>query len=133
MSEQFQELMLLICFSTHFLRRILYVMDKKWIKTNSKIFEVHVKFLVYFLTAYCNNISNIWFTKYSQTWVNDRLRITTTCLHRPLFWDPNFYFHNIKLHLNNDHLSTTATNFGSRGWSLYTGLTVLLTKSRLLF
>jgi len=33
-------------------------------------------------------------------------------------------FHNIKLPLNNDHLSTTATNFGSRGWSLYTSLTV---------
>ncbi len=32
---------------------------------------------------------------------------------------------NINLPLNNDHLSTTATNFGSRGWSLYTGLTVI--------
>jgi hypothetical protein len=62
--------------------------------------------------------------KYSQTWVNDHLRITTTCMQRPLFLGPNFNFHNIKLALNNDHLSTTATNFGSRGWSLYTGLTV---------
>ncbi len=61
---------------------------------------------------------------YSQTWVNDHLRMTTTCLQRPLFWAPDFNFYNIKLPLNNDHLSTTATNFGTRGWSLYTGLTV---------
>jgi len=61
---------------------------------------------------------------YSQTWVNDHLRITTTCLQQPQFWGPNFNFHNIKLPLNNDHLSTTATNFGSQGWSLNTSLTV---------
>jgi hypothetical protein len=59
-------------------------------------------------------------TKYSQTWVNAHLRITTTCLQRPLFRGPNFNFHNIKLPLNNDPLPTTATNFGSLGWSLYT-------------
>jgi len=63
---------------------------------------------------------------YSQTWVNDHLWITTTCLQQPLFWGPNFNFHNVKLPLSNDHLSTTATNFGSRGWSLYTSLTVFL-------
>ncbi len=40
---------------------------------------------------------------YSQSWVNDHLRITTTCLQRPLFWGPDFNFHNIKLPLNNDH------------------------------
>ena len=62
--------------------------------------------------------------KYSQTWVNDHLRIATTCLQRPLFWSPNLRLHNINLPLNNDHLSTTATNLGSRGWSLYKGLTV---------
>jgi len=61
---------------------------------------------------------------YSQTWVNDHLRIATTCLQRPQFWGPNFNFHNIKLPLNNDHLSTMATNFGSQGWSLSTSLTV---------
>jgi len=37
---------------------------------------------------------------------------------------PNFNFHNIKLPMNNAQLSTTATNFGSQGWSLYTSLTV---------
>ncbi len=42
-----------------------------------------------------------------------------------LFYGPNFNFYNAKLPLNNDHLPTTATNFWSRGWSLYTGLTVL--------
>ena len=61
---------------------------------------------------------------YSQTWVNDHLWTTTTCLQRPPFWGPIFTFYNIKLPLNNDHLSITATNLGSRGWSLYTGLTV---------
>ncbi len=61
---------------------------------------------------------------YSQTWVNDHLRMTNTCLQWPLFWGPDFNFHNIKLLLNNNNLSTTATNFGSRGWSLYTSLTV---------
>jgi len=57
--------------------------------------------------------------EYSQTWVNDHLRITTTtCLQRPQFLGPNFNFYNIKLPLNNDHLSITATNYGSRGGSL---------------
>jgi len=64
--------------------------------------------------------------EYSQTWVNDHLWITTTCLQRPLFRGHNFNFHNVKLLLNNDHLSTTAPNFGSRGWWLYTCLTLLL-------
>jgi len=47
--------------------------------------------------------------KFSQTSVNDHLRITTTCLGRPLFWGPNFNFYNIRLALNNDHLPTTTT------------------------
>ncbi len=64
--------------------------------------------------------------KYSQTCVNDHLPITTTCQQRPQFGCPIFNFYNKKLPLNNDHLSTTATSFESRGWSLYTGLTVLL-------
>jgi hypothetical protein len=43
--------------------------------------------------------------------------LTTTHLQRPPI---SIYFHTLKLPLNNhDHLSTTATNFGSRGWSLY--------------
>ncbi len=71
------------------------------------------------LTKKCSPTSN-----YSQTWVNDHLQITTTCLQWPLFCGPNFNFHNIKLLLNNDHLSTTATNFWSWGWSLNTGFTV---------
>jgi len=61
---------------------------------------------------------------YSQTCANDHLRKTTTCLQRPPFWSPIFTFYNIKQPLNKNHLSTTATIFGSRGWSLYTGLTV---------
>ncbi len=36
------------------------------------------------------------------------------------------HFHNSKLPLDNDHLSTTATNFGSQVWSLYTRLTVCI-------
>jgi len=63
-------------------------------------------------------------TRYSHTWANYHLWITTTCLQRPLFWYHNFNFHNVKLPLNNDHLLTMATNLGSRGWSLYTSLTV---------
>jgi len=65
------------------------------------------------------------YLQYSQTWVNNHLRIMTTCLERPLFWGLDFNFHYKKLPLNNNHQSTTATNFGSRGWSLYTGLTVI--------
>jgi hypothetical protein len=65
------------------------------------------------------------YLKYSQTWVNNYLWITTTCLQRPHFWGPKFNFHNKKLPLNNDHLSTTATNFGCQMWSLYTSLAVL--------
>ena len=63
-------------------------------------------------------------TVYSQTWANDHLRIATTCQQRPLFWGPIFNYYNIMLPLNHDQLSTTATFWGSRGWSLYTGLTV---------
>jgi len=59
----------------------------------------------------------------SQTWANDHLWIMIICLLRLLFWGPNFNVFNIKLSLNNDHLSTTATNFGYQ-WSLYKGLTV---------
>ncbi len=74
-----------------------------------------------------NNDGKAFFQwKYSQTWVNDHLWITTTCLQRPLFWGLNFNFHNVNLPLNNDHLSTTATNFGSRGCSLYTSLTEIV-------
>ncbi len=54
--------------------------------------------------------------------LNDQrhLRIATTCLQRPPFWSSNFSFY--KLPLNNNHLSTTATNSGFLGWSLCTGL-----------
>ena len=63
---------------------------------------------------------------YSQTWANDHLRITTTCLQRPLFLGLNINVYNsVKLPLNYDHLSTTVTILGSRGWSLHTGLTVV--------
>jgi hypothetical protein len=68
-------------------------------------------------------------THIQSTWVNDHLQITPTCLQWPLYRGPNFNFHIIKLPLNNDHLSTMATNFGSRGWSLYTSLTVGLITS----
>ncbi len=40
---------------------------------------------------------------------------------RPVGWEFKRWH---KWPLNNDHLSTTATIFGSRGWSLYTELTV---------
>ncbi len=66
------------------------------------------------------------FLVFSQIWVNDHHRITTTCLQRPQFWGPNFNFHNTKLPLHNDHLSKMATNFWSQGWLLYTSLTVLI-------
>ncbi len=87
------------------------------LSVKSRISEVHVKW---------NKTFALWvILNYSQNWVNDHLWITTTRLQRPLFRGSNFNFHSIKLPLNNDHLSTTATHFGSRGWSLYTGLTVL--------
>ncbi len=34
---------------------------------------------------------------YSQTWANDHLRITTTCLQRPLFWGPVFHVYSEKV------------------------------------
>ncbi len=64
--------------------------------------------------------------KYSQTWADDHLRIATTWLQWPSFWCPNLIFYNIEPPLNNDHLSTKTTVFGYQGWSLYTGLTVIL-------
>ncbi len=55
----------------------------------------------------------------------DHHRIATTCLQLPLFWIPNLGLYNIKLPLNNDQQTTTATNSGFRRWSLYTCLTVV--------
>ena len=98
------------------------------------------------MAGICCRISNAFFSKpssvnfscfffrrtvirqfnYSQTWDNDHLRITTTCLQRSPFGGPIVTFYNTKLPLNNDHLSTTATNLGPRGWSLFTGLTVFI-------
>ncbi len=52
--------------------------------------------------------------KYGQTWANDHLRIATTCLQPPRFWGPILSCYNMKLPPNNDHLSTTATNFGTK-------------------
>ncbi len=60
----------------------------------------------------------------SQTWANDHLRKATTCLQRPLYCCLVFHVYSIKVPLNNDHLSITTTIFGSRGWPLYTCLTV---------
>jgi len=54
--------------------------------------------------------------EYIQSCVNDHLQIATTSVHGPPFWGPNFNFCNIKLPLNNDHLATTAANFGSWWW-----------------
>ena len=85
----------------------------------------------------CVNSGKVTFTHniyvYSQTWANDQLRIATTCLQQPLFWGPIFNFQNIKVPLNNNHLSTAATTFGSRGWWLYTDLTVLIFRIALHF
>ena len=55
---------------------------------------------------------------YSQTCASDHLLITTICLQRPPFCGPVFILYSIKLPLNNDHMSTTATNLGSQVWSL---------------
>ncbi len=55
---------------------------------------------------------------YIQTWANDHLSITTGILRS----HSKLILH--KWPLNNDHLSTSATIFGSQWWPLYTGLTV---------
>ncbi len=68
---------------------------------------------------------NILVTNNGQTWANDHLRKATTCLQRSLIWGSNYNIYIIKLLLNNDHLSTTVTILGSRGWS---SLTVLFRK-----
>ena len=47
--------------------------------------------------------------EYSETGANDHLRIATTCLQRPPFWRPIVNFYNMKLPLNKDLLSRTAT------------------------
>ncbi len=57
--------------------------------------------------------------EYSPTWVNSHLP-TATYLQMP-----GLGLYNINLPVNNDHLSSTATNLGSRWWS-YTGLTVIV-------
>ena len=64
----------------------------------------------------------------SLTWVQSNLskRPPPNNDQLPPFWGSILNVHYIKLPLNNNHhLSTTATNLGSRGCLLYTGLTVL--------
>ena len=61
-----------------------------------------------------------------QTWVNNHLRIATICLQRLPLWSHISNFHNIKLPLNNDHLSTTAIHLGSRRWLWYKGFSELI-------
>ncbi len=63
-------------------------------------------------------------SNYSQTWASDHVSITIIILRF------NLELILLKWPLNNHHLSTTATIFGSQGWPLYTGLTGL-TKSML--
>ncbi len=67
---------------------------------------------------------------YSQTWANDHLRIATTCLSitTTILW-LHLELLLLKWPLNNEHLSKTATILGSRGWSLFTGLTVFSDQS----
>jgi len=83
--------------------------------------KVHIKWI-----HFSNFLKGNWRKKkYSQSQLlNDHLPKTTTCLQRPLFWGPNFNFHNIKLPLINEHLSREAKKFGSQGWSINTSLTV---------
>lgn len=51
----------------------------------------------------------------------------TTFEDRPLaFWGLIYWPYIIKVHLNNDHLSTMGTIVGYRRWSLFTGLTGLV-------
>jgi hypothetical protein len=64
--------------------------------------------------------------KRSVSGISAKSEPTTTCLQRLLFWSPVFHIYRTNEPLNNDHLSTTATIFGSQGRSLYTGLTVYL-------
>ena len=47
--------------------------------------------------------------KYSQTWVNNHLRIAAPYKQRPPYRGSIFNIYNIMQPLNNDHLSTTAT------------------------
>ncbi len=51
------------------------------------------------------------------------LRIATTCLLRPPFFNTYLDLYNINLPLNSDHLSTKAAKLEPQGWSLYTDLT----------
>ncbi len=91
---------------------ILLSFDKYWIKIEKKLW-----LKCNYGSDKCLKIEIFWlykFLKYKfalQSWVNDHLQIATTCLQRRPFWGPILNFHNIKLPMNNDLLST-ATNLG---------------------
>ena len=58
---------------------------------------------------------SVYYFKINNFGDTEKPELTTTSEYRPpAFWGPNFTFYNIKLLLNNDHLSTTTTNLGSR-------------------
>jgi len=52
----------------------------------------------------------LYLVKYSQTWADNRLPTATTVS------EFQVQFHNTKLPLNNDHLSTRDKKFGSQVW-----------------
>jgi len=54
--------------------------------------------------------------------------ISVIKLQWPLFWSPNFSFYNANLPLDNEHLSTTATDVWSQGWLLCSGVNFINVK-----
>ncbi len=66
------------------------------------IFTCHLWWIESFVLKHKSTTS-----QYSQTWVNDHIRITTNCLQRPPFLGSLCNIHIKKLPLVNDHLTTT--------------------------
>ena len=77
--------------------------------------ETRKRYLLDLYYLHFTSISHTFAMEYSQTWVNDDLRIVTTCRQRPPFWGPicNFYIINALW-----TMSIMATILGSYGRSL---------------
>ncbi len=81
-----------------------FAFDKTLRHIGCSIFTWHLWWFESFVLKHKSTTS-----QYSQTWVNDHIRITTNCLQRPPFLGSLCNNHYKKLPLDNDHLTTTTT------------------------
>ncbi len=93
------------------MKKVLFFAEKGDELCHNTCARRSVTLLFTFCQQYCKIFFEIEYM-YSQTCSNNHLSTRTSIIR------PRFLFYKTKQHLNNDLLSTTATIYRSRGWSL---------------